>query len=203
MTDLTPVDAGGNQPTEAAPETNNDSQGQTGQGADWWKSEAHRAFEKRDARAAEAKEWRAKYEQLAASKAEASDTVSARLAELTAERDNLQNKLSETHASHRESQILNKLTLGAPEASRQAVETLYRAHAPQLDDGEAEPASVAEKAETFLKQFAPTLFQTQVAPEKGRIPNDGGKPEFDAEAERRKVATELRKFNPAATGISL
>lgn len=199
MTDSTPVDAGGEQPSEAAPETNNPPT----QGADYWKTEAHRAFEKRDSRAAEAKEWKTKYEQLAASKAEASDTVSARLAELTAERDSLQNTLSETKAAHRESQILTRLTTGAPEASRQAVEALYRTHAPQLDDGEAEPASVAEKAEAFLKQFAPTLFQTTATPERGRLPNDGGKPEFNAEAERRKVSSELRKVNPAATGLSL
>lgn len=198
MSEQPPVDAGGTQPSEAAPETTAPTQG-----VDYWKTEAHQAFAKRDEARAKYKELEAKYNQLSASKADASDAVTARLSELTAERDTLQTKLSEVKATHRESMILNKLTSGVPEASRQAIETIYRTHAPQLDDGEADLATVADRADAFLRQFAPTLFQNPVTPERGRLPNDGGSPEFNAERERQKQMAELRKINPAATGLSL
>ena len=80
---------------------------------------------------------------------------------------------------------------------------LYRKFADQLDDGEAAPGEVAEKAEAFLKQLSPTLFQTTNAPERGRLAPNGGKPEFSAEAERKKISQGIRQLNPGATGVSL
>ena len=200
MDNANPVDAGGTQPSEAAPEANPQTKTE---GPDYWKTEAHRAFEKRDEARAKYKELEAKYNTLSASKADASDAVTARLAELTAERDGLQTKLAETNAAHRESQILSKLAAGTPTESRGNLELLYRKFADQLDDGEAAPGEVAEKAEAFLKQLSPTLFQTTNAPERGRLAPNGGKPEFSAEAERKKISQGIRQLNPGATGVSL
>lgn len=189
-----PVDAAAPAPaSEPAPAP-------TDKGADYWKNEAHNAFEKRNAAKARVKELEAQIESLSQPKADAGGDMAKQLNTITAERDGLQTKLDQTLKAHRESAILNKLTAGLPDDRHAAIASLYRSNAATLDDGTAEPAEIAMAAGELLSKIAAPLFETKAA-KIGRIPNDGGPAKFDPEAEKAKHAEALRKMG--ATGISL
>lgn len=172
-------------------------------GVEFYKSEAHKAFEARDAAKSRAKELEAQLNELRASMADANDETGNQLKAVLAERDNLANQLSATKAAHRESQILNKLASGTPAEQRGNLELLYRKFADQLDDGEAEPAEVAEKAETFLKQLSPTLFSQPAPQSRGLIPGDGAQKGFDLDRGLEKNRENFKKQFRGTTGVSL
>ena len=195
MTDQTPVDAGALAPASEPAPTPNDK------GAEYWKNEAHNAFEKRNAAKNRVKELEAQLDSLNQPKADADGDLSKQLAQLTLERDGFKSKLADQEKAHREGAILRKLTAGLPEDRHDAIASLYRSNAATLDDGTAEPAAVAEEAGKLLSKIAAPLFETKSPPKPGRLPNDGGAPEFNPEAERAKTREALRRLG--ATGVTL
>jgi hypothetical protein len=190
-----PVDAGGQAPPSESTPTPTDK------GADYWKNEAHNAFEKRNAAKSRVKELEAELNALKKPDADADGEMSKQLATLITERDGLQTKLDETLKAHRESAIISKLTAGLPEDRHAAIVSLYRSFAARLDDGSAEPAEIAKEAGELLSKIAAPLFETKAVHKPGRLPNDGGPAKFDPEAEKAKHAAALKAMG--ATGISL
>ena len=196
MSEPTPVDSGGEQPpSDQTPDNNTNSE------VDRWKSEAHRAFEKRDEAKAKSKQLETELAAFKSLNADAGDDTQKTLIALQAERDELRGALSETKSKHREHLILSSLIATVPEDSREAVKLLYKAQSATLDDGEASPDEVTRKADAFLRQIAPQLFKPVAVPREGRLPNDGGAPVFDAEKARAEHANQLRSLG--ATGYSL
>jgi hypothetical protein len=169
--------------------------------AEYWKNEAHNAFEKRNAAKSRVKELEAQLESLSSPQADAGGDMAKQLSAIMAERDGLQSKLESTLKAHREGAIINSLTNQVPEESRRALEILYRSNAAQLDDGEADPAEVIKGADAFLRDLAPNLFKSQAVQKPGSLPNDGGSKAFSVDAERAKTRDALRKRG--ATGVTL
>lgn len=192
-----PVDAGSEAP---AKETTSPAT----QDAAYWRNEMHNAVQARQSAKEELRAARAELAELKSSnqpKADAGPDLAAQIAELTANNEALAAKLETQAKDHRESSILSKLTAGLPDDRHEAIATLYRANAATLDDGTADIAAVAEKAGEHLKAKAAPLFTTQAAPTQGRLPNAGGSPEFNPDAERAKTRDAIRKMG--GTGVTL
>lgn len=197
MSEQAPVDAGAPAPTSEPTPTSSPNE------VEFLRSEAHRAFEKRDAAKARVKELEAQLSQLTSKTADAGDDVTKQLAAVMAERDELRTKVATSQAERRQEKILGALTKGAPPESHKAIELLYKSQAAALDDGEAEPDAIAKDADAVLRQIAPQLFETATAPKVGRIPNEDGSSEMTPEQRKAKEVAEFRKKFPHTTGIGL
>jgi hypothetical protein len=197
-----PVDAGSDTTATEKPEP-------ATKDAHYWRNEMHNAVQSRQAAKEELRAAKAQLAELKAQlgdkpKADANGSaeLSAKIiAELTASNEALATKLETQTKTYREGAILSRLTAGIPDDRHEAIATLYRANAATLDDGTAEIAAVAEKAGELLKAKAAPLFTTIAEPTKGRLPNPGGSPEFNADAERAKTREALRKAG--GTGVTL
>lgn len=200
MTDTQTVDAG----SQEAPATETQqaaTQDQT-QGADYWKGEAHSAFEKRDNWKAKAKTAEARIKELEGALADTEGNLAEQLKTALTERDSIAEQFSAHKATVRDEKIIAALTRGAPEKSHKALTMLYRSNASQLDNGEAKPEDVAQLAREFLGEVAPTLFENPAAPRAGFVPDEKAAKLNPTEARERARADRRKRF-PGSSGVTL
>ena len=200
-----PADAGGapaSPPTLAPVTTPAVAPAPADPGSDYFKGQMKDAIASRDAAKTRARELEAELAELKKPKADAGGDPKAYLAAIEAERDGFKNELATAKEASRKDAILRHLMSGLPEDRRAAMAATYSTYAAQLDDGEAEPAEIAKQAEALLKQTSPFLFEPKAAPaERGRLPQDGGPADFNAEQAEAEFKAALQKTG--ATGHSI
>lgn len=153
------------------------------------KTEAQKAFERRDKAIAEKRELEAQlasFKQAQADaerqKAEADGDLRKQLEIIAAEKqatleqfEQLQAELAKERATARKGKIENAITAGVDSSAHDAVLAMFRGISSTLDDGEAEPEVVAKGARKALEKMAPQLFskQSQAQPTAGLFPSTG------------------------------
>jgi len=146
------------------------------------KSEAEKAFKRRDEALNRARELEAKLAERTKADADAErakaeqegdlrkqlDLKAAEHEAVTTKLTELENLLNSERAGARKSRIESGLLAGVDQAAHAAILAMYRGMADTLDDGEAEAAAVVKGAQKELKKLAPQLFQsTPQAPTQG------------------------------------